>query len=68
MSNQYKIQDPVQQYEKATPEFEQQQPSPGLETKMHPRPDDGAGTERAAGGSPDGRPSLRERIAESGGR
>ncbi|MEK3875306.1 SDR family oxidoreductase [Paenibacillus sp. FSL H8-0122] len=49
MSNQYKIQDPVQQYEKATPEFEQQQPSPGLETKMHPRPDDGAGTYKGSG-------------------
>ncbi|QUL55743.1 SDR family oxidoreductase [Paenibacillus tritici] len=49
MSDQYKIQDPVKQYDKATPEFEQQQPSPGLETKMHPRPDDGAGTYQGSG-------------------
>ncbi|NQX48322.1 SDR family oxidoreductase [Paenibacillus tritici] len=49
MSDQYKIQDPVKQYGKATPEFEQQQPSPGLETKMHPRPDDGAGTYQGSG-------------------
>ncbi|WP_238655520.1 SDR family oxidoreductase [Paenibacillus piscarius] len=49
MSDQYKIQDPVKQYDKATPEFEQQQPAPGLETKMHPRPDDGAGTYKGSG-------------------
>ncbi|AIQ27559.1 oxidoreductase [Paenibacillus sp. FSL P4-0081] len=49
MSDQYTIQDPAKQYEKATPEFEQQQPSPGLEKKMHPRPDDGAGTYRGSG-------------------
>lgn len=49
MSDQYKFQDPTTQYRQATPEFEQQQPSPGLETEMHPRPDDGARTYRGSG-------------------
>lgn len=49
MSDQYKIQDPVTQYEKATPEFQQQQPAPGLEREMHPKPDDGSETYRGTG-------------------
>ncbi|WP_438496333.1 SDR family oxidoreductase [Paenibacillus sp. IHBB 3054] len=49
MSDQYTIQDPVKQYQKATPEFQQQQPAPGLEKAMHPKPDDGAETYRGSG-------------------
>lgn len=49
MSDQYKIQDPVTQYEKATPEFQHQQPAPGLEREMHPKPDDGSETYRGTG-------------------
>lgn len=49
MSDQFKIQDPVKQYPKATPEFQQQQPAPGLEKEMHPKPDDGAETYRGTG-------------------
>ncbi|MEK5234841.1 SDR family oxidoreductase [Paenibacillus sp. FSL L8-0470] len=49
MSDQYTIQDPVKQYQKATPEFQQQQPAPGLEKAMHPKPDDGAETYRGTG-------------------
>jgi NAD(P)-dependent dehydrogenase (short-subunit alcohol dehydrogenase family) len=49
MSDQYTVQDPTTQYQKATPEFQQQQPAPGLETAMHPKPDDGAETYRGSG-------------------
>lgn len=49
MSDQYTIQDPVKQYQKATAEFQQQQPAPGLEKAMHPKPDDGAETYRGSG-------------------
>jgi NAD(P)-dependent dehydrogenase (short-subunit alcohol dehydrogenase family) len=49
MSDQYTIQDPLKQYQKATPEFQQQQPAPGLEKAMHPKPDDGAETYRGTG-------------------
>ncbi|MFC7679045.1 SDR family oxidoreductase [Paenibacillus sp. GCM10028914] len=49
MSDQYKFQDPAEQYQKATPEFKQQQTPPGLETEMKPRPDDGSATYKGTG-------------------
>ncbi|WP_042202803.1 SDR family oxidoreductase [Paenibacillus camerounensis] len=49
MSDQYTVQDPTTQYQKATEEFEQQQPAPGLETEMYPKPDDGAQTYKGSG-------------------
>ncbi|MDF9845305.1 MULTISPECIES: SDR family oxidoreductase [unclassified Paenibacillus] len=49
MSDQFTVQDPTTQYQKATEEFEQQQPAPGLETEMVPKPDDGAQTYKGSG-------------------
>ncbi|MNO07932.1 putative oxidoreductase YghA [compost metagenome] len=49
MSDQFTVQDPTTQYQKATEEFEQQQPAPGLETEMYPKPDDGAQTYKGSG-------------------
>ncbi|CAH1222717.1 putative oxidoreductase YghA [Paenibacillus auburnensis] len=49
MSDQYTVKDPATQYPKATPEYQQQQPAPGLETAMHPKPDDGAETYHGSG-------------------
>jgi len=49
MTDQYKIQDPTTQYTKAGPEFQQQQPEPGLEHKMNPLPDAGQDTYRGTG-------------------
>ncbi|WP_245864707.1 SDR family oxidoreductase [Paenibacillus donghaensis] len=47
------MQDPTKQYRKAGPDFEQQQPPPGIEQKMTPKPDAGqetyVGTGRLAG-------------------
>lgn len=49
MTDQYKMQDPVKQYTKAGPEFEQQQNPPGLEQEMNPLPDAGQDTYRGTG-------------------
>ncbi|MNB80495.1 putative oxidoreductase YghA [compost metagenome] len=49
MSNQFTVQDPTTQYQKATEAFEQQQPAPGMETEMVPKPDDGAATYKGSG-------------------
>ena len=35
------MQDPTTQYPKATPEWKQKQPEPGLQHKMNPVPDTG---------------------------
>ncbi|WP_233476458.1 SDR family oxidoreductase [Paenibacillus sonchi] len=43
------MQDPVKQYTKAGPEFEQQQNPPGLEQEMNPLPDAGQDTYRGTG-------------------
>ncbi|WP_256700674.1 SDR family oxidoreductase [Paenibacillus sp. P46E] len=43
------MQDPVKQYTKAGPEFEQQQNPPGLELEMNPLPDAGQDTYRGTG-------------------
>ncbi|MBW4085083.1 SDR family oxidoreductase [Paenibacillus sp. S150] len=49
MTDQYKLQDPVKQYTKAGPEFEQQQNPPGIEQEMNPLPDAGQDTYRGTG-------------------
>ncbi|OKP99285.1 NAD(P)-dependent oxidoreductase [Paenibacillus sp. P46E] len=49
MTDQYTMQDPVKQYTKAGPEFEQQQNPPGLELEMNPLPDAGQDTYRGTG-------------------
>ncbi|WP_151736832.1 SDR family oxidoreductase [Paenibacillus tengchongensis] len=49
MKDQLTVQDPTTQYQKATPEFQQQQPAPGLEQKMTPKPDDGSSTYKGTG-------------------
>ncbi|WP_160035347.1 SDR family oxidoreductase [Paenibacillus sp. An7] len=51
--DQYKVQDPTTQYPKATSEWKQKQPEPGLQKEMNPVPDAGetsyCGTGRLAG-------------------
>lgn len=49
MIDQYTLQNPTTQYPKASPEFKQQQPAPGLEQKMQPKPDAGEQTYRGTG-------------------
>ncbi|WP_054955112.1 SDR family oxidoreductase [Paenibacillus dakarensis] len=47
--DQFMIQDPTSQYPKATPEWKQQQPEPGLQCKMTPVPDAGETSYRGTG-------------------
>ncbi|KAA8997584.1 SDR family oxidoreductase [Paenibacillus spiritus] len=49
MIDQYTLQNPVTQYPKASPRMKQQQPSPGLETEMAPKPDAGEESYRGTG-------------------
>ncbi|GGJ08685.1 SDR family oxidoreductase [Paenibacillus hunanensis] len=49
MADQYTMQDPTKQFTKAGPEFKQQQPEPGLQTKMTPVPDCGEESYRGTG-------------------
>lgn len=47
--DQYTMQDPTTQYPKATPEWKQKQPEPGLQNKMSPVPDAGEKSYRGTG-------------------
>lgn len=47
--DQYTMQDPISQYPKATPEWKQKQPEPGLQKKMKPVPDSGETSYRGMG-------------------
>lgn len=47
--DQYTMQDPTTQYPKATPEWKQKQPEPGLQNKMSPVPDAGETSYRGTG-------------------
>ncbi|MGU3472861.1 SDR family oxidoreductase [Paenibacillus sp. D51F] len=49
MSDQYKMQDPTTQYQKAGPDFQQKQNPPGLEKEMTPKPDAGEKSYRGTG-------------------
>ncbi|MFD1888207.1 SDR family oxidoreductase [Paenibacillus wenxiniae] len=49
MADQYTMQDPTTQFTKAGPEFKQQQPEPGLQTKMTPVPDCGEESYKGTG-------------------
>ncbi len=49
MADQYTMQDPTKQFPEATSEFKQQQPEPGLQTKMTPLPDCGEQSYRGTG-------------------
>lgn len=47
--DQYMMQDPTTQYPKATPEWKQKQPEPGIQSKMEPVPDCGESSYRGTG-------------------
>ncbi|SDX55796.1 SDR family oxidoreductase [Paenibacillus sp. PDC88] len=47
--DQYMMQDPTTQYPKATPEWKQKQPEPGIQSKMEPVPDCGEASYRGTG-------------------
>ncbi|GAK40656.1 oxidoreductase [Paenibacillus sp. TCA20] len=47
--DQYMMQDPTTQYPKATPEWKQKQPEPGIQSKMEPVPDCGETSYRGTG-------------------
>ncbi|MFD1127923.1 MULTISPECIES: SDR family oxidoreductase [unclassified Paenibacillus] len=47
--DQYTMQDPTKQYPKATPEWKQKQPEPGIQSKMEPVPDCGETSYRGTG-------------------
>ncbi|ANF96655.1 SDR family oxidoreductase [Paenibacillus bovis] len=49
MADQYTMQDPTTQYPKAGPEYQQQQPEPGLQKDMTPVPDSGETSYRGTG-------------------
>ncbi|WP_458119001.1 SDR family oxidoreductase [Paenibacillus sp. Z6-24] len=49
MADQYTMQDPTTQYPKAGPEYQQQQPEPGLQKDMTPIPDSGETSYRGTG-------------------
>ncbi|WP_017815031.1 MULTISPECIES: SDR family oxidoreductase [Paenibacillus] len=49
MADQYTMQDPTTQYPKAGPEFQQQQPEPGIQKDMTPVPDSGEKSYRGTG-------------------